>query len=75
LYEAERGQPALRARHLEWKIGAAERDRWLEHMSAALEASQAGALERAQLLSHFRSVAQHLVNTGPEVNAGEEASS
>jgi hemoglobin len=63
LYEAERGQPALRARHSQWRISATERDRWLAHMAAALEASPAGPLERAQLLSHFRSVASHLVNT------------
>jgi len=64
LYEKERGNPALRARHMQWAIGARERDRWLEHMTAALDASSAGPLERAQLLSHFRSVAGHLVNAG-----------
>lgn len=65
LYEAERGSPALRARHMQWSIGPLERDRWLEHMKAALEELPAGQLERAQLLRHFESVAAHLVNSAP----------
>ncbi len=64
LYEEQRGNPQLRARHMRWEIGLRERDRWLEHMVAALEASPAGPLERAQLRGHFEAVANHLVNAG-----------
>jgi hemoglobin len=35
-YDAERGHPRLRMRHLPFAIGAAERDRWLVHMRAAI---------------------------------------
>src|SRR5579872_2493118 len=35
-YDAERGNPRLRARHLPFLIGPAERDAWLRHMSAAV---------------------------------------
>jgi hemoglobin len=75
LYEAERGQPALKARHMQWEIGPRERDRWLEHMQAALDASPAGALERAQMLSQFRSMANHLVNTATGVGSTKPSTS
>jgi hemoglobin len=61
-YDDERGSPRLRARHLPFQIGTRERDRWLQHMTAAVEASGAGALEKAQLLTYFEAVASHLVN-------------
>ncbi len=35
-YTEERGHPRLRMRHFPFGIGAAERDRWLEHMTAAV---------------------------------------
>lgn len=35
-YNEERGQPRLRMRHFPFAIGAAERDRWLVHMHAAI---------------------------------------
>jgi hemoglobin len=35
-YSAERGDPRLRMRHFAFAIGRAERDRWLEHMRAAV---------------------------------------
>ena len=35
-YSAERGDPRLRMRHFSFAIGGAERDRWLEHMRAAV---------------------------------------
>ena len=36
-YSEERGHPRLRARHVPFVIGEAERDAWLRHMSAALD--------------------------------------
>ena len=35
-YDDERGHPRLRMRHFPFTIGAAERDRWLVHMRAAI---------------------------------------
>ena len=35
-YDEEREHPRLRMRHFPFAIGAAERDRWLVHMRAAL---------------------------------------
>ena len=37
-YSEERGHPRLRLRHMRFPIGPAERDRWLHHMSAAVDA-------------------------------------
>ena len=37
-YSDERGHPRLRMRHMPYTIGEDERDRWLRHMSAAIEA-------------------------------------
>jgi hemoglobin len=62
-YSEQRGEPRLKARHERFRIGAAERDRWMYHMWAAVEASGAGPLERAQMLSYFAGVAGHLVNS------------
>lgn len=61
-YDEQRGSPRLRARHLPFRIGARERDAWLAHMRAAVDASSAGSLERAQLLSYFEGAAAHMVN-------------
>ena len=35
-YDHERGHPRLRMRHASFAIGPAERDRWLQHMRAAI---------------------------------------
>ena len=40
-YMEQRGHPRLRARHLPFRIGIAERDRWVELMTAAMAASVA----------------------------------
>src|SRR6478735_2623117 len=45
-YDQERGHPRLRMRHAPFAIGAAERDRWLVHMRAAV-ALKAPAPERS----------------------------
>lgn len=65
-YSEERGHPRLRARHVPFVIGEAERDAWLSHMSAALDAV---VVERgidpqieAQMLEYFAHAADFLVN-------------
>ena len=65
-YSAERGHPRLRARHVPFVIGEAERDAWLRHMAAALDSL---VVERgidpqleARLLDYFVDTADFLVN-------------
>jgi hemoglobin len=62
-YSEERGDPRLKARHDRFRIGPAARDHWMRHMTAAVEASGVGPLEKAQMLSYFSGVADHLVNS------------
>ena len=40
-YDEERGHPRLRMRHAPFPIGPAERDAWLRHMRAAIDALEA----------------------------------
>jgi hemoglobin len=40
-YDAERGHPRLRMRHMPFAIGPAERDAWLRLMRAAIDAAEA----------------------------------
>jgi hemoglobin len=66
-YDTERGHPRLRMRHLRFSIGPEERDRWLAHMAAAVEATTAGlagggADVAVELLGYFRASAEHLRN-------------
>jgi hemoglobin len=62
-YEQLRGSPHLRARHERFRIGAREHDAWLQHMTAAMKEANLGALDETQLMTYFKSVASHLVNT------------
>jgi len=61
-YSAERGHPRLRARHLPFPIGAAERDAWLLCMRGALETSVADESLRTQLLESFTKLADWMRN-------------
>jgi hemoglobin len=65
-YTAERGHPRLRRRHLRFRIGPAEREAWLGHMRAALEAApittSATAEDRDALMVYFEMTATSLLN-------------
>ena len=68
-YNDERGHPRLRLRHLPFHIGREERDRWLEHMSAAIEVATAelpdadtAATVAATLRGYFHPAAEQLRN-------------
>jgi hemoglobin len=67
-YSEERGHPRLRLRHMRFSIGPAERDRWLHHMTAAVEATSAeltppdDTAVRDALLGYFVPAAEQLRN-------------
>jgi hemoglobin len=61
-YLEERGHPRLRARHSPYAIGSLERDRWLVHMRAAIDASGAGESERAELHAYMTLAADAMRN-------------
>ena len=68
-YLEERGHPRLRARHSPFPIGSSERDRWLVHMRAAIDESDAPADARRQLHEYVTMAAEAMRNredpTGP----------
>jgi hemoglobin len=55
-YSQERGHPALRMRHAPFAIGTDERDRWLTHMLAAVDAMEPPA-DVAQALRDYLEMA------------------
>ncbi len=64
-YMEERGHPRLRMRHLPFHVGPLERDRWLVHMAAAVDATCVedvpdGVAE--ELMAYFVPAAEHLRN-------------
>ena len=71
-YSDERGHPALRMRHMRFTVGPAERDRWLQHMAAAVEQVCDDPSIAAELMRYFVPAAEHLRNdTGlPITSAG-----
>lgn len=66
-YSDERGHPRLRQRHFPFVIGQRERDHWLLHMNAAIDATCAarGSDEsvRQRLRDYMTNAANHMVNT------------
>jgi hemoglobin len=61
-YSDERGHPRLRMRHAPFAIGTRERDAWLLHMRAAIDASGAGDAERARLEDYVTMAAEAMRN-------------
>ena len=62
LYVEEFGHPRLRARHLPFPIGKAERDAWLMCMAQALAETEMEAMLRDHLLQSLRNTADHMRN-------------
>jgi hemoglobin len=62
-YSAERGHPRLRARHLRFRIGPAERDAWMDCMRGALEEVVPDPALREELERAFLRTAEAIVNT------------
>ena len=61
-YSEQRGHPRLRMRHLPFPIGQAERDAWMRHMRAAVEAEALAGEVRAALLDYFELAATFMIN-------------
>ncbi len=73
-YSEERGHPRLRMRHLPFTIGPLERDRWLVHMAAAVDAECADLdpTIAEELMAYFVKVAEHMRNdTGLPITSAD----
>ena len=62
-YSDERGNPRLRLRHVNFSIGAAERDAWFVHMSDAVKAAHLDPNDELEMLGYFANAATHMINT------------
>lgn len=70
LYVDRFGPPFLRARHLPFSIGVAERDQWMHCMRQALAENVVDEALRAKLLAAFSSLADHMRNRAESPNPG-----
>ena len=61
-YSDERGHPRLRMRHHPFVIGRAERDAWLTHMLAAVDASDAPPQVRDLFRQYFEQASTAMIN-------------
>jgi hemoglobin len=61
-YMEERGHPRLRMRHAPFRIGLTERDAWLGHMLAAVQAGGLSADDELEMVEYFRMAATQLIN-------------
>jgi hemoglobin len=64
LYVEQHGHPRLRARHLPFPIGDAERDAWMACMDEALRQAPLDDDARAKLRGGFANLADHMRNRG-----------
>ncbi|MGA1784251.1 MAG: globin [Pontimonas sp.] len=62
-YSEQRGHPRLRMRHMPFKVNPDARDRWLSHMSAAVDSLGLSELDRAMLWDYLERAAHSMVNT------------
>jgi hemoglobin len=72
-YLQERGHPRLRARHAPYVIGTLEHDRWLLHMRAAIDASDAGTAERQELHAYMTLAADAMINVETSADSANGA--
>ena len=63
-YAEQRGHPRLRMRHMAFRIGEAERDRWVELMRAAMSECDISVEVRSELEAFFTQVADFMRNQG-----------
>lgn len=62
-YSSMRGHPRLRMRHMPFHVNPDARDRWLKHMTAALDTMGWSPMVRAQMDDYFDRAATSMVNT------------
>jgi len=61
-YSEQRGHPRLRMRHFPFAIGQAERDAWMRHMHAAVQAERLPDPIERTLLDYFARAATFMIN-------------
>ena len=64
-YPEQRGHPRLRMRHMSFRIGEAERDRWMELMGDSMTECGLSPEVRSELQPFFAQGADFMRNQGP----------
>jgi hemoglobin len=62
-YSDERGHPRLRMRHAPYAVTPDQRDRWLQHMQAAVDELGLAPDQHAQLWDYLERAAYAMVNS------------
>jgi len=62
-YSEQRGHPRLRMRHAPFRVGPTERDAWLRHMRAAVDALDLPPEQDRTLWEYLERAAFFMVNT------------
>jgi hemoglobin len=65
-YSEQRGHPRLRMRHAPFRVGPVERDAWLRHMRAAVDALDLPPEQDRTLWEYLERAAFFMVNTFEE---------
>lgn len=63
-YQEQRGHPRLRMRHVPFPIGRRERDAWVLHMRAAIDAVDIPPDVRTAFVEYFDMAATAMMNRG-----------
>ena len=61
-YSDQRGHPRLRARHLPFTIGQAERDAWLTHMTTAIMTLDPAEPAKSMMLQYANQASLAMIN-------------
>lgn len=61
-YSDQRGHPRLKMRHVDFKIGQAQRDAWLTHMCAAIDEVGIEEPMRSLMRQYFADTSTFLIN-------------
>jgi hemoglobin len=62
-YSEQRGHPRLRMRHAEFAVTPDARDRWLHHMSVAVDALKLSPMDHDELSDYLDRAAHAMVNS------------
>ena len=65
-YSIERGHPRLRMRHNPFSVTPDARERWLHHMTGALDSLALSPMDHALMLDYFERAATAMINTGDD---------
>ncbi len=65
-YSEQRGHPRLRMRHVPFKVNPDARDRWLQHMRAAVDELALPPMHEEALWDYLQRAAHAMVNTFEE---------